>query len=241
MKIKEIAIPRIVSRKEWLVKRKTLLRKEKELTKKRDELNAERRRMPMVKIEKEYFFEGNEGEVTLLDLFESRRQLLVHHFMYFDDPDTFCHGCSTEADQNYSKRFFDEMHKHDLTVVAVARAPYSRIKKEMEKKGWNFPFYSSAENDFNYDFQATIKKGRNSTYNYRDTGETEWLKDYEGDLPAKSVFLRHGTDVFHSYSAYTRGLEPAATHYNYLDMTPYGRHEKWEDSPEGWPQKPMYG
>lgn len=234
-------MPRIVSRQEWLIKRKALLEKEKELTHERDRLNAERRRLPMVKIEKEYEFESPSGKVSLLDLFEGRRQLIVHHFMYFDEPDKFCHGCSTEADQNYSKRFFDEMHKHDLTVVAVARAPVSRIEVEKQKKGWDFPFYSSASSDFNYDFQATLKKGKNSTYNYENSEHKEWLKEYEGDLPAKSVFLRHSTDVFHVYSAYTRGLEAVATHYNYLDLTPYGRQEEWEDSPEGWPQKPTYG
>ncbi len=241
MKTKEIAIPRIVSRQEWLAQRKILLEKEKELTHQRDQLNAERRRLPMVKIEKEYEFEGPEGKVSLLDLFEGRRQLIVHHFMYFDEPDIFCHGCSTEADQNYSKRFFDEMHQHDLTVVAVARAPFSRIKEEKQKKGWDFPFFSSVGDNFNYDFQATLKKGKNYSYNYENAGTKEWLNEYEGDLPAKSVFLRHGTDVFHTYSAYTRGLESVATHYNYLDLTPYGRQEEWEDSPEGWPQKPTYG
>lgn len=240
MKTKEISIPRIVSRNEWLIKRKELLQKEKELTRKRDTLNAERRRLPMVKLEKEYIFDGPNGEVSLLDLFEGRRQLLVHHFMYFDEPDNFCHGCSTEADQNYSNRFFEEMHKHDLTVVAIARAPFSRIEKEKVKKNWNFPFYSSGESDFNYDFQATIKKRRNSIYNYKNSDDADWLSGYEGDLPAKSVFLRHGKDVFHTYSAYTRGLELVATHYNYLDLTPYGRQENWENSPEGWPQKPTY-
>lgn len=241
MKTKEIAMPRIVSRQEWLAQRKTLLEKEKELTRQRDQLNAERRRLPMVKIEKDYQFEGPDGNVSLLDLFEGRRQLLVHHFMYFDEPDRFCHGCSMEADQNYSKRFFEEMHKHDLTVVAVARAHFSRIEEEKKKKGWDFHFYSSVGSDFNYDFQATLSKGKNSVYNYERSENKEWLNEYQGDLPAKSVFLRHGSDAFHVYSAYTRGLEPVATHYNYLDMTPYGRQEEWEDSPEGWPQKPTYG
>ena len=240
MKTKEIALPRIVGRQEWLAQRKTLLEKEKELTRTRDRLNAKRRRLPMVKIEKEYLFDGPDGTVNLLDLFEGRRQLMVHHFMYFDEPDTFCHGCSTEADQNYSSRFFEEMHNHDLTVVAIARAPLSRIEEEKQKKGWKFPFYSSQGTDFNYDFQATHKNGKNYTYNYGNAGNKEWLKEYEGDLPGKSVFLRHGQDIFHTYSAYTRGLEPVATYYNYLDLTPYGRQEEWENSPEGWPQKPTY-
>lgn len=241
MKTKEIAIPGIVNRQEWLAKRKDLLEKEKELTRTRDALNAERRRLPMVRIEKDYQFEGPDGSLSLLDLFEGRRQLLVHHFMWFDEPDTFCHGCSMEADQNYSERFFKEMHDHDVTPVAIARAPLARIVEEKKKKGWDFPFYSSHGSDFNYDFQATLKKGHNSIYNYQDAGNLNDLKDYEGDLPAKSVFLRNGNDVFHTYSAYTRGLERVATHYNYLDLTPYGRQEEWEDSPEGWPQKTTHG
>lgn len=238
MKTTEIAIPNIVNRREWLAKRKTFLEKEKELTRAQDQLNAERRRLPMVKIEKDYQFEGPDGSLSLLDLFEGRRQLMVHHFMYFDEPDTFCHGCSTEADQNYSARFFKEMHDHDVTAIAITRAPFSRIEEEKKKKGWDFPFYSSRGSDFNYEFQATLEKGLNSNYNYQDAGNQDNLKDYEGDLPAKSVFLREGDNVFHTYSTYTRGTERVATHYNYLDLTPYGRQEDWEDSPEGWPQKP---
>ncbi len=241
MKTKEIALPKIVSRKEWLVKRKELLLEEKEITRKRDELNAKRRQLPMVKIEKEYLFEGPKGTVRLLDLFEGRRQLLVHHFMYFDGPDRFCPGCSMEADQNYKKKLLKNLHDHDLTLAAVALAPLSRIEKEKRVKGWDFPFYSAIGTEFNYDFQATIKKGANSSYNYQDAKNAEWLNNYEGDMPAKSVFLRHGTDVFHTYSTYTRGTELVAMHYNYLDLTPYGRQEDWEDSPTGWPQKPTYG
>lgn len=238
MKTKKVALPEIVSREAWLDARIKLLEKEKELTRQRDELNAERRRLPMVRVEKEYVFEGPDGKVGLLDLFEGRLQLLVHHFMWFDEPDTFCHGCSLEANQNYNAAFFKEMHDHDVTPVAIARAPIARIEEEKKNKGWEFPFFSSQGSDFNYDFQATVHKDRNTRYNYRDSDN---LNGYEGDLPAKSVFLRDGDTVFHTYSAYTRGLGLVATHYNYLDLTPYGRQEEWEDSPEGWPQKPTYG
>lgn len=241
MDTSNIALPKVVTREEWTAARKELLKEEKKSTRMLDTIRAKRRRLPMVKIEKEYTFEGSEGKVGLSDLFEGRRQLLVHHFMWFDEPDTFCHGCSMEADQNYSERFFKEMQDHDVTVAAIARAPFSRIEEEKKKKGWDFPFYSSKGSDFNYDFRATLKKECNSIYNYQDSGNLNGLKDYEGDLPGKSVFLRKGDDVFYTYSAYTRGLEPVATHYNYLDLTPYGRQEDWEDSPEGWPQKPTYG
>lgn len=234
-----IALPEVVSRAEWLEHRKRLLKKEKELTKARDIVNAERRRLPMVKIEKHYEFEGIDGKVSLLDLFEGRRQLLIHHFMWHDVPDRFCHGCSLEADQNYNPRFLREMHQNDVTIVAIARAPFTRIKEEKKRKEWDFPFYSSRGSDFNYDFQATLQKGRNSIYNYQDASVLYGLQDYQGDLPGKSVFLSDGEQIFHTYSVYTRGLDQIATHYNYLDLTPYGRQESWEDSPEGWPQKPM--
>lgn len=235
------SLPQIVSPDEWLAERKKLLEEEKELTRQRDLLNAKRRKLPMVKVEKEYEFEAPGGKVSLLDLFEGRRQLMVHHFMWFEESDTFCHGCSFEADQNYNTPFFAEMAKHDVTVAAISRAPLDRIEKEKVKKGWNFPFFSSHGTDFNYDFQATLDQNRNTQYNYHSNAIADLFAGYEGDLPARSVFLHNGNTVYHAYSAYTRGLGSLATHYNYLDLTPYGRQEAWEDSPEGWPQKPTYG
>lgn len=115
------------------------------------------------------------------------------------------------------------------------------LEEEKEKKSWNFPFYSSRNSDFNYDFQATIDPKRNHIYNYRKADETGGFGGYEGDVAGKSVFLKDGENVYHAYSAYARGTGLLATHYNYLDLTPYERQEAWEDSPEGWPQKPTYG
>jgi predicted dithiol-disulfide oxidoreductase (DUF899 family) len=237
-----IALPASVSREQWLAARKELLLKEKEATRARDAAHAARRRLPMVRIEKDYVFEGPGGKKRLLDLFEGRRQLLVHHFMWFDEPDKFCPGCSLEADQNYNAPFLAELHKCDVTLAAVARAPLGRIEEEKAHKGWTFPFYSSAGTDFNYDFQATLDTSRDAIeYNYRDAKTAgDPLAAYDGDLPARSVFLRDGDSVFHAYSAYTRGLDQLATHYNYLDLTPYGRQEAWEDSPPGWPQRPIF-
>lgn len=206
-----------------------------------DSVRANRRRLPMVKVEKEYFFEVPGGEISLGDLFEGRRQLIVHHFMYFDKPDRFCQGCSLEADQNYHPFVLDELHKRDVTLVAICRAPVERIMKEMEKKNWNFPFYSSRNSDFNYDFQATIDPKRKFPYNYRTGEETNPFKGKKGDVPSKSIFLTDGETVFHTNSVFARGTDLLGTHYNYLDLTPYGRQESWEDSPEGWPQKPTYG
>ncbi|MEX0904396.1 MAG: DUF899 family protein [Balneolaceae bacterium] len=238
---KEIALPEIVTRNEWIAERKALLEEEKKSTRLLDEVRARRRRLPMVKVEKEYKFEGPEGSCRFIDLFEGRRQLYVHHFMWFEEPDKFCGGCSLEADQNYNEYFFYELKRRNVALVAIARAPLERIEEEKTKKGWNFPFLSSRGSDFNYDFQATVDSSRNSEYNYDEAENIHWLKGFEGDLAAKSIFIRDDEqNVYHAYSAYTRGLDLLATHYNYLDLTPYGRQEAWEDSPEGWPQKPTY-
>ncbi len=231
------ALPKIATRQQWLTERKVLFEKEKEATRTMDSVRAARRRLPMVKIEKNYTFAGPDGEVSLTDLFDGRRQLIVHHFMYFDEPDRFCPSCSLEADQNYNRHLLLELH---MPLAAVCRAPADRILEEKKKKNWNFPFYSSRNSDFNYDFQATIDPDRNREYNYRDADETTGFNGYQGDTAGKSVFLRDGDEVYHSYSAYARGTGLLAMHYNYLDLTPYGRQEAWEDSPEGWPQKPMY-
>lgn len=241
VKTKKIALPKAVSKEEWLAARKELLNEEKELTRARDRINAKRRRLPMVEIKKEYVFQGPGGEASLLDLFQERRQLMVHHFMWFEDSDTFCHGCSLEADQNYNVPFFAQIADCDVTIAAVSRAPLERILEEKTVKGWDFPFYSSYGTDFNYDFQATLEAGRNTMYNYQSDESLDSFGGYQGDLPARSVFLRDADKVYHTYSGYTRGLGLLATHYNYLDMTPYGRQEEWEDSPQGWPQKPTYG
>lgn len=233
------AIPKIVSRAQWLDERRTLLEKEKAATRQLDAARAARRRMPMVEVEKEHVFDGPEGELSLLDLFEGRRQLLVHHFMYFDHPSRFCPGCSLEASQNYSRILQEKLHKKSVTLVAISRAPLARIQEEKTRNDWDFPFYSSQKSDFNYDFQATVDPKRNMEYNYQGI-DLKSLKDYEGDLPAKSVFLRDGNTIYHTYSAFARGTDLVATHYNYLDLTHYGRQESWEDSPEGWPQNQTY-
>lgn len=235
------AIPQIVSRSQWLEERKSLLQKEKEATRYLDGVKAARRSMPMVEVEKSYHFEGARGVVSLLDLFEGRRQLIVHHFMYFDDSSRFCPGCSLEADQNYGRFLIEKLNEKSVSLVAISRAPLLRIQEEMARKNWDFPFFSSQNSDFNYDFQATLDPKRNREYNYQGIDQKDWMKDYEGDLPGKSVFFRDGETVYHTYSSFARGTEPAATHYNYLDLTPYGRQESWEKSPKGWPQNPNYG
>ncbi|TCO61009.1 DUF899 domain-containing protein [Actinocrispum wychmicini] len=236
------ARPEVVSREQWLDARKALLAKEKEATKARDRLNAERRRLPMVKVEKDYAFTGPDGRYRLADLFDGRSQLYVHHFMWIDETDTGCSRCTGAADQTFTPPILADLHDHDVTFVAIARAPYPKIQAFTEGRGWMFPFYSSAGSDFNYDLHTTLDEDRAPVeYNYRTKDEllaqgfTE--QDLRGDWPVNSVFLRDGDDVFHTYSAFARGMDHMVTPYTFLDLTPYGRQEQWEDSPTGWPKQ----
>ncbi len=240
-------LPPIVSREEWRRAREALLAREKEATRLRDAVNAERRRMPMVQIDQDYRFDGPQGSLSLLDLFEGRRQLYVHHFMWLDALDTGCPTCSTAADINFdSPHLLAQLHDRDVTFVAIARAPWPRLSSFIDEMGWSFPFYSSFGSTFNVDLQVTLDAARAPIeYNYRGrdalvaSGVPEAFLG--GDWPGNSVFLRDGSRVFHSYSAYARGLDQLFTPYNFLDLTPYGRQESWEESPPGWPQRPTYG
>jgi predicted dithiol-disulfide oxidoreductase (DUF899 family) len=217
MTIQDPAHPRIVTRDEWLTARKTLLAHEKELTKHYDRVSAERRRLPMVKLEKTYTFDGSEGKRSLYDLFDGHRQLIVYHFMFDPAWDNGCDGCT-----GYVNELADlsMLPARDTRFVLISRAPLDKLQAYKTRKGWERPWYSSFGTDFNYDFQVTT-----------DTGETHGL----------SVFFRIDADVFHTYSTYNRGTESLTDAYRLLDMTPYGRQEDWEDSPAGWPQRPTYG
>lgn len=243
--------PPVVSREEWLKARKELLRKEKEATRAWDRLNAERRRLPMVRVGKEYIFEGPDGKLSLLDLFEGRRQLIVYHFMFDpgDPPPGFsgepweegCTGCSFLVD---NIGHLAHLHARDTTLVLVSRAPLAKIQPFKRRMGWTVPWYSSYGSDFNYDFHVTLDETVIPVeYNYQSMSEIEqkgetWF--LEGEQPGTSVFLRDGDRVFHTYSSYARGGEILLNTYHWLDLTPYGRQEDWEDSPEGWPQTPTY-
>jgi predicted dithiol-disulfide oxidoreductase (DUF899 family) len=239
------ALPAIVSRDEWLVARKQLLAEEKALTRARDALAAKRRRLPMVKIEKRYVFRGPDGEVTLPDLFVGHRQLYVHHFMW--NHERHCPGCTAAADTVFdNSQLRAELARRDVRFVAISRAPLAKIEEMRAAKGWTFPWYSCEGTDFHYDFHVTLDEAKAPIeYNYRDKAEliAAGFKPEEltGDWTVNSVFLRDGDAVYHTYSASARGLDILATSYNYLDLTPYGRQEDWEDSPPGWPQHPTYG
>jgi predicted dithiol-disulfide oxidoreductase (DUF899 family) len=238
-----ISLPTVVTRAEWLVARKQLLAKEKELTRRRDAVNAERRRLPMVRIEKDYVFEGPDGKASLLDLFEDRLQLIIYHFMWLWDAgeplDKGCPSCSAWADQ-IARGHLTHLHVRGTSLALVSRAPIAKIAPFKARMGWTVPWYSSFGNDFNYDFHVTLDESVASVeYNYRTKAEHEQAGTsyyFEGeqpfDLPGLSCFLREGDRVFHTYSTYGRGGETVGGAYYFLDLTALGRQEDWEE-PKG--------
>jgi predicted dithiol-disulfide oxidoreductase (DUF899 family) len=232
MTTRNVEYPRVVSRAEWLAARKEFLIKEKVLTQLRDQLNAERRRLPMVKIEKVYVFEGPDGNVPLLHLFEGRRQLIMYHFMFDPSWDEGCPNCSFLVD---NIGHLAHLYARSTSLVLVSRAPLARIEPFKKRMGWTVPWYSSFGSDFNYDFHVTLDEAVAPVeYNYRDKaelvqkGETYFT---QGESHGLSVFLRDGDGMFHTYSTYARGTDLLAGTYNYLDLTPLGRQEDWEEPP----------
>ena len=233
----ETAMPKVVSREEWLTSRKELLAHEKELTKHHDRVSAERRRLPMVKIEKDYAFDGPEGKRSLRDLFDNRRQLIVYHFMFDPEWDKGCPGCTGFVD---ALGDLSMLNDRDTSFALVSRAPLAKLEAYKTDKGWNVPWYSSFGSEFNYDFHVTLdEKVAPIEYNFRN--KSEMARPIEGEEHGLSVFFQSEDAVFHAYSTYARGTECLTDTYSLLDVTPYGRQEDWEDSPPGWPQKPTYG
>jgi predicted dithiol-disulfide oxidoreductase (DUF899 family) len=213
-----------VSEAEWQAARDELLIKEKHATRLADALAAERRRLPMVEIEKDYVFDGPGGKSSLLDLFEGRSQLLLYHFMFGPNQDAGCSGCSMVVDQ---LPHLAHLHARDTSFVLVSRAPLGRIAPFRERMGWRVPWYSSFESDFNVDFGVSPEQPQVGEY---QDGETFGL----------SVFLRDGDHVYRTYFTTARGVEHLGTIWTLLDLTPFGRQEDWEDTPEGRPQTPPF-
>jgi predicted dithiol-disulfide oxidoreductase (DUF899 family) len=231
-----MSLPKVVSRDEWLVARKELLAREKELTRTRDALNADRRRLPMVRVEKEYMFTGPSGKLTLLDLFDGRRQLMASHFMFDPAWDDGCPSCSAGAEE-LSPGLYQHLATRDTTLVHVSRAPLEKIEDYKRRKGWTFPWVSSYGSDFNYDYGVTMDESVTPVlYNYKSLDEHRQAgTDYyfsgpqPSEQPGLSCFLRDGDTVYHTYSTYGRGAEQLGGSYYYLDLTALGRQEQWEE------------
>lgn len=224
----------IVSRTEWLTARRALLANEKQLTRQRDALAAERRKLPMVRLEQDYVFAGEHGPVTLHNLFGSHPQLIAYHFMFDPAWDEGCPSCSHFAD-NFAL-LPPHLAARDTAFVVVSRAPIGNIAAFKSRMGWTFPWVSSAGNSFNLDFHVTLDETVGSTeYNFTPAAELKARgKIWMDELPGLSVFWREGEALFHTYSTYARGLDELLNTYNFLDLTPLGRHEEGLQWAQQW-------
>jgi predicted dithiol-disulfide oxidoreductase (DUF899 family) len=247
---------KIGTREEWLAARLELLEAEKELTRRGDELARRRQELPWVRIEKDYSFETDEGTGSLADLFRGRSQLLVYHFMFGPEYKAGCPACSAIADG--FDGFVVHLANHDVTLCAVSRAPLAKLQAYKQRMGWSFPWASSFESDFNYDFEASVTEEQQRSgvvdYNFRsndvreslDAGKegplaewaattgTDWAT-YAREQPGMSSFALEDDVVYHTYSAYARGVDGLWGMYQWLDRAPLGRNEaRTPDAPLSW-------
>lgn len=222
---------KIVSKNEWLAARSTLLKKEKEFTVLRDKLSQQQRDMPWASVDKEYLFDGPNGKQTLSDLFDGRSQLIVYHFMYDPNWDAGCPSCSFWAD-NFNG-IVVHLNQRDVTMIAVSRAPYTKIDEYKKRMGWNFKWVSSYNTDFNFDYHVSFTpeelSEKKALYNY-DLQDT-----HSPEREGVSVFYKDTAGhVFHTYSAYARGIDTLNVAYHYLDLVPKGRDEGDHEFPQFW-------
>lgn len=220
----DMNLPEVVSLEEWEAAREELLAKEKEHTRAGDRLAAERRRQPMVRIDKDYAFQAPEGEWSLVDLFEGRRQLVLYHFMFGPNQDEGCDGCCMVIDQVGHPA---HLNARDVTFAITSRAPLEKLEPFRRRMGWEHPWYSWGGGDFGVDFGTSPPEPKEGAYQ-------------DGEGFGLSVFLREGDDVYRTYFTANRGVEGLGTVWSLLDITPFGRQEKWEDSPAGYPQGDPY-
>jgi predicted dithiol-disulfide oxidoreductase (DUF899 family) len=222
----------VVSREKWLEARREHLEHEKELTHLRDKLSAERRELPWVKVDKNYVFDAPDGKKTLADLFDGRSQLIVYHFMFHPDWREGCPSCSFVVD--HLDGTIPHLAARDVSLVVVSRAPLPKLEPFKQRMGWRFRWVSSFGSDFNYDYHVSFtpeqKAAGKVDYNYT-------LQEFPSDeSPGLSVFYKDPAsgDIFHTYSAYARGLDPLVGTYTLLDMVPKGRDEDALSFPMAW-------
>ena len=222
---------RIVDNDQWGAARVQLLNKEKHFTRLRDELSQQRRDLPWRAVTKQYTFEGATGRRTLTDLFDGRSQLIVYHFMFPPDWQDGCPSCSFWADN------FDGIAVHlnhrDTSFVAISRAPYDKLATYRRRMGWNFEWLSSSGSDFNYDFGVSFTRQElaDATASYNYGSQNPGMEDREG---VSVLYQDDSGSVFHTYSAYARGIDLLNGAYNFLDLTAKGRDEAGHDGPQFW-------
>ena len=224
------ATHKVAPHQEWMTARQALLAKEKEFTRLRDDLSRLRRELPWKIVTGSYFFDGPNGKESLSDLFAGRSQLIVYHFMFGPEWSAGCSHCSFWAD-NFD-RIITHLNQRDVTMVAISRAPYSKLASYRKRLGWSFKWVSAGGTSFNFDYQASFRpddlaKGE-AYYNYATR------KTSLSELPGISVFCKDASDtVFHTYSCYSRGLDMMNAAYHYLDLVPKGRDEGGRGSADG--------
>jgi predicted dithiol-disulfide oxidoreductase (DUF899 family) len=242
---------KIVSRKEWMAARLELLEAEKELTRRSDAVARWRQDLPWVRVDKEYQFETDEGSASLADLFRGRSQLLIYHFMFGPEYAAGCPSCSSIADGFNGVAV--HLANHDVTLSAVSRAPFAKLKAYQQRMGWSFPWASSLGAEFNFDFNVSLteKQQREGTVDYNYRREKAWAErgldggpvaeiaattgtdaaTYTRERPGMSAFVLEDGSVYHAYSTYSRGLDSLWGMYQWLDRAPKGRNE---DEPGIW-------
>jgi len=221
--LETLAAHPVVGREEWNEARLALMKREKQLMKLNDELTAEKRALPWVKVEKQYFFNSRKGKVSLSDLFEGRSQLFVKHFMMGPQQDWQCPGCSLEVD--HVAQLLEHFEHHDMSYVAIARAPLDEIDVVRKKMNWHFNWVSSGQSDFNYDFHVSFSPEQiaagSAIYNF-----TAFNPGSTTDLSGDSVFYKNANgEIFHTYGAFGRGGEQFLGIYGFFDVLPKGREE----------------
>ena len=218
-------LPKVVSAEEWEAANERIIAKEKEATGASDALAAERRRQPMMRVEKAYEFDGPDGKASLLDLFGGRRQLFVYSFMFGPNQEVGCDGCSMVVDQLTDIR---HLHARDTSFALASLAPLETLLRYRVRLGWgDSPWDSWGGGDYGVDLGLSPPEPQPGTYQ-------------DGEMFGLNAFLRDGDEIYRTYFTTNRGLEVIGPVWSFLDRSPLGRQETWEDSPEGYPQTPPY-